>query len=110
MTGAPHGFTADMWRQLGEDAVRFLDRWGSEAGRLGWTTLDLFGVHPIVPTARYDAMGLVPLIRGREVISITDRSASTRGSSGACLSYVRGLRVHAVLVWSLADSRPPAER
>lgn len=110
LTGAPRGFPDDMWRQLGEDAVRFLDKWGPEACRLGWTTLDLFGVHPAAPTVRYDAMGLVPLIRGSEVISITDRSATTRQPSGACLSYIRGVRVHAVPVWALLESRPAAEQ
>ena len=106
ITGAPRGFTVDMWRQLGEDAVRFLDRWGSEASRLGWTTLDLFGVHPVVPTARYDAMGLVPLIRGSEVIAITARSASMRGGPGASLSYVRGIGMRGVPAWSFAGSQP----
>ena len=80
------------WQQL-LDAARFLDRWGGEAARLGWSTLDLFGVHPTVPAARYAAMGLVPLIRGGEVISITESSATIRMRSGSELTYLHGVAV-----------------
>jgi hypothetical protein len=29
-----------------DDGGKFLDRWGVEAARLGWSALDVFGAHP----------------------------------------------------------------
>jgi hypothetical protein len=42
----PPDFTGKAWRKLIEDGGRFLDRWANEAARLGWSALDVFGVHP----------------------------------------------------------------
>jgi hypothetical protein len=38
---------------------------------LTWTAKNLFGLHPLAPLARYDAMGLVWLLRGRRVRYLT---------------------------------------
>jgi hypothetical protein len=43
--------------------------WGAKALELGWTGEDLFGLDPVAPMARYDAIGLVWLLRGREHVS-----------------------------------------
>jgi hypothetical protein len=86
----PTGFDDKRWRTLLDDGGRFLDRWGAEAARLGWSAEDVFGVHPIAPGARYDAAGLVVLIDGGAVVAIGRRSASIRTkSSGATLIYLR---------------------
>jgi hypothetical protein len=37
---------------------------------MGWTTLDLFGVHPTRPAVRFDVMGLLLLLQGGEVRSV----------------------------------------
>ena len=58
------------WCQLREDAFAFLRDHGAEAARLGWDTLDIFGVDPKCPLARYDAMGLVVLLQGRRVVEL----------------------------------------
>jgi hypothetical protein len=63
------------WRQACSDASRFLRNWGEEARALGWTADDLFGLHPIAPLARYDAMGLVWLLCGQPVAAITEAEA-----------------------------------
>ena len=43
----PHSdWTEDGWKTLQGDAVRFLRHWASQAHKLGWEALDLFGVQP----------------------------------------------------------------
>ena len=79
------GFSPACWRQLIDDGGRFLDRWGLEAAALGWRAEDVFGVHPGAPATRYDAMGLVTLIRGGLVERITDCTASIQQVNGELL-------------------------
>ncbi len=85
------------WHTLQEDALRFLQKWAGQARRLGWEALDLFGVHPTAPTARFDCMGLVPLLRGRAVLALTDDSAAIKAASGGSLTFRK-------------RASPPAER
>jgi len=61
------GLTGANWAAIHENAVIFLDRWADEAVRLGWTTLDLFGVHPEAGTTRSNYCGA--LIIGAEPVS-----------------------------------------
>jgi hypothetical protein len=81
--------TPDRWEMLLRDAGRFLDRWSSTARSMGWTTLDLFGVHPTRPAVRFDVMGLLLLLQGSEVVTLTAESASIRRPSGAILRFHR---------------------
>ncbi len=84
----PHpAWKEDDWHTLQEDALRFLQKWAGQARRLGWEALDLFGVHPTAPTARFDCMGLVPLLRGRAVLALTDDSAAIKTASGGSLTF-----------------------
>ena len=55
LASPPAGFDAKRWRTLIDDGGKFLDRWGGEAARLGWSALDLLGAHPVAPAFRYDA-------------------------------------------------------
>jgi len=57
------------------DAGRFLRNWGEPALRLGWSGKELFGLHPVAPLARCDAMGLVWLLCGRRLTAITATEA-----------------------------------
>lgn len=97
----PYVFTNAAWRQLLIDGERFLVGSAAMAAKLGWTTLDVFGLHPTVPVLRYDAMGLVALIRGGKVTTVTDKHATITMPSGAALSYLRRPMPHAVAVWDL---------
>ncbi len=63
--------------------------WAGQAHRLGWEVADLFGVHPTKPTVRFDCMGLVPLLRGRAVVALTDDSAAIKTASGGSLTFRR---------------------
>lgn len=86
---SPSWMMPDRWEMLLHDAARFLDRWSSTAHSMGWTTLDLFGVHPTRPAVRVDVMGLLLLLQGGEVIALTAENVSIRRPSGAVLRFPR---------------------
>lgn len=97
------GFHQDRWRQLIDDAGRFIDRWAATAAAMGWSAVDVFGLHPRAPAARYDGMGLVPLISGGEVVAIEVGHATIRTPGGSCLTYyLRRQTSTGVPVWELA--------
>ncbi len=84
-----------------EDALRFLNEWAGQAHRLDWDALDLFGAHSTAPAARFDCMGLVPLLNGRPVLALTDDSAAIKAASGGSLTFRRRAAppVERCLVW-----------
>ncbi len=103
----PHpDWKEDDWRTLQEDALRFIREWADQAHRLGWEAEDLFGVHPTKPTVRFDCMGLVPLLRGRAVLAITEDSAAIRTASGGSLTFRKRAVMPAerCLVWERQGS------
>jgi hypothetical protein len=100
LAAPPNGFSPKHWRLIIDDGGRFLDRWAGEAAALGWQAADVFGVHPGAPSMRFDEMGLVPLINGGEVVSITDRGASVKTTGGSLLTYTRRMSGSACL-WDL---------
>jgi hypothetical protein len=95
---APDWAGVDRWFEMIEDADLLLSDWSLAAHRLGWTALNLFGVHPTAPGARYDVMGLVPMIRRGRVSALTERTASIRQRSGSTLIYARTSTEGAVLL------------
>lgn len=76
-------FNEEQWNQLIDDTGRFLDRWAVQVAAMGWTTQEVFGVHPGKPDARIDLKGLVPCIGGKEVIAVSADSATIQTPSGA---------------------------
>jgi hypothetical protein len=92
----PDWLVPDRWAVLLSDAESFLNRWGGTAYELGWSTVDLFGVHPIAPAARFDVMGLILLLQGGTVAALTEKAATIRRSSNAMLTYRRGDQTGAV--------------
>ena len=104
----PAGIAVWRWQQVIDDAGRFLDRWATQAVALGWRTLDVFGVHREKPVERFDAAGLVWLLRGAEVVAITEMMAKLKTTSGATQTYARRDPEHpeAVAVWELSEARP----
>ncbi len=99
----PTGFDRKRWRTLIDDGGKFLARWGEEAARLGWSALDVFGVHSIAPGARYDAAGLALLISGGEVVSVKpDRATIQSNRGGALLTYLRTPRTGTVALWEIS--------
>jgi hypothetical protein len=106
----PPDFTEKAWRELIEDGGRFLDRWANEAARLGWTALDVFGVHPAAPSTTYDAIGLVPLIRGGDVVAIGSDRATIRTQGGTLVTYLRRPLAGAIAAWELVDANTRRHR
>jgi hypothetical protein len=88
---------AARWQSAVEDGRRFLGRWGDQAEALGWTSKDLFGLFPapanphpsFARLSRYDATGLVWLLRGRGVVALTAETAAIQGVTGAVTVYRR---------------------
>jgi hypothetical protein len=97
-TKRPVMVDVDRWRQCVEDGRAFLAKWGEQAEALGWTSANLFGLHtpPEQPhpsyrrLSRYDATGLVWLLDGREVVALSEATASIRNpTSGSVTVYRR---------------------
>jgi hypothetical protein len=90
----PEFVEPERWLQALGDAEILLSLWGSQAGALGWTARELFGLHPIPERpasnfrrlARYDSTGLIWLLQGRPVIALTDSEAAIQ-SAGAVVVY-----------------------
>jgi hypothetical protein len=97
----PEWIIIDRWQHVLSDAETFLTRWGSAAHSLGWTALDLFGVHPVAPAARFDVMGLILGLKGAAVLTLTDTTATMRRASGAVLTYRRSDQTGAILLSEL---------
>jgi hypothetical protein len=75
----PADVPRERWYQFVDDAGLFLDLWGCEAERLGWTSADLFGLDPVKPMARYDNMGVLWMLKGEAVLDLTAKSAKLSG-------------------------------
>ena len=94
------------WRQFISDARRLLeDGVIAQAAAAGWTAHDLFGCDDIKPFARLDQMGLIWLIRGWRVVSISMSAAIIETPTGARLTYRRkGSAPGRVAVWELVQN------
>jgi hypothetical protein len=93
----PEHVPVERWQLAVDNAHAFLARWGDQAEALGWTARDLFGLHmpPERPhpsysrLSRYDEIGLIWLLRGREVIALTEATAAIQNPTGAITIYRR---------------------
>jgi hypothetical protein len=102
---APAPFSADRWRTIQDDAVRFLQAWGAEACRLDWTALDLFAAHRHKALVRYDCQGLVQALNGAQVIALTQAGATVATPRGARQTIGRPTNTapaEVCLLWDLA--------
>jgi hypothetical protein len=93
----PDHIPADRWQAAVEDGRRFIATWGEQAEALGWDSRDLFGLHtpPEKPSplynrlSRYDETGLVWLFEGREVVALTEATATIRNARAGNLTTYR---------------------
>ena len=85
----PLDMPALRWQQMINDTGLFLDRWAMEVLAVGWTSLDLFGVHPKAPYRAIFYAGLVSLLNGRPVIAITADTAIIDCGKGVHHTYQR---------------------
>ena len=99
----PASCSVERWEALREDAYRFLRDHAAQAHELGWTALDLFGVHPEKPWIRFDCMGLVPVLNGGAVAALSDTEAVIEKPSGAHMTFRRRGQASTgiCLIWEL---------
>lgn len=94
------------WRVLRQDVLDFMALWADYAARMGWDTLDVFGVNPDPSHGRYDRLGLLILLNGRP-IQCLDEHAAYIGRDSAPTVYRRALRAPGgVPVWQWLEGGP----
>ena len=104
----PGGVAPSRWCGLINDARAFIETWGPQAARLGWSTTDVFGVNRAKPFRRADAAGLVLLLDGRPVAALTEASATIECGGMRRLTYRRKppgevREIEQCLLWELSD-------
>ncbi len=91
------------WRTVVRDAANFVALWGDDAIRMGWSTLDVFGVNPDPAAGRYDRLGLVILLGGRPVQCLEPQTAHI-GRDSKPTVFRRALRAAgAVPIWQWVE-------
>src|SRR5260370_3792538 len=95
------------WLQLQKDANRFVDLWGRQAAALGWSSLDIFGCHPLRRSDRYDCMGLIWMVTGADLQAMGSRVAALRTPSGRLITVSKSADVQErILIWGLTPGGP----
>lgn len=100
---APKGITAVRWRQFIQDAEHFMTDWAEKANALGWTAVDVFGLHPLAPAHRADAAGLVWLLHGHEIAALSEGEAIIRISDSRKQTFHKRAR-GGVPAWELTEA------
>jgi hypothetical protein len=99
--GSGRAFSFNRLQAIVADGALFLELWEREAKRLNWSSLNLFGVHPMAPAIRFDVVGLVPILNGATVRLLTPGSAIIAAPTGSALTYTKGPQGGAVPLWEL---------
>lgn len=100
----PPGIRPERWQQIIDDGGRFLDEWADKANRLGWTTLEVFGISPRAPEHRLDMRGLVPALGGHRIVMLTAEAATVDAGGQSRLRIFRRLEDGALPVWEVVCS------
>ncbi len=91
------GFRLGAWARVQGNARDFLHRHGKEAESLGWTAVELLGVHPTVGVIRVDHCGALMLPAAGRVESVEAEAIRYAGG----FTYRRSsMPVGAVPVWA----------
>jgi hypothetical protein len=101
------GWSEIEWERMLLDAGDFLTAWGTRAAELGWSELELFGVHRVAPYARLDVMGLIPMLKGARVLELGPTAAIMKRGEGNVLSFYRRNQrtireAEVTLIWNCA--------
>ena len=80
------GFAFRQWVRVACAAFDFLAQDADTAAVMGWTTVDLFGVHPTVGVARVDCCGALMVSNGSRIVAIAPDT----------ITYANGLKYHRV--------------
>jgi len=105
----PAGCTPDHWCKVCAATEAFLDRWGEQAYWLGWTLHDLFAAHQRAPFARFDHIGLVLCLAGKQVVELSDTEAVISHGNGHTTVFRKrpDRALEFVPVWTLCDPIQP---
>ncbi|WP_267355491.1 MULTISPECIES: hypothetical protein [unclassified Methylobacterium] len=87
------------WAAIRANALTFIDRFGAEAHRLGWTAPELFGVHPQNGTLRVDSCGALMLSTGAAQAVHADRVSFAQTSG---YRFLKG-QTPGIPVWEFAS-------
>jgi hypothetical protein len=78
------------WRTVVYDIEKFLtSSFAETAAALGWDSLDLFGADSNRPFARIDQAGLLLLLGGNKLLTLTADTATIETRTGARQTYRR---------------------
>ncbi|KQT10554.1 hypothetical protein ASG40_20080 [Methylobacterium sp. Leaf399] len=91
------GMTSAKWRAIHAAALCFLDKHADEAAALGWTTEQLFGVHPSHGVIRVDFCGA--LVLSGEIVSKVETNVIAL-EKGICRRDNPGRPDGAVPIWA----------
>lgn len=104
----PDGIKPARWAALASASVYLVRQHGAALHAAGWDALDLFGLHPFVPAAWPDCMGLAWLLDGRALASVTPEAALIIAHGGHRLRARRmgtQARRLAALAWDLGRKK-----
>jgi hypothetical protein len=95
LSSCPKFIEPDRWQEAIHDSKRFLEAWEVQAHALGWSSRELFGLHPIPRDpgpkysrlSRYDETGLIWVLRGRPVVALTENAAAIENPTGTVTIY-----------------------
>jgi hypothetical protein len=102
----PAGVPLKRWQRFVDDVGLFLDSpFCAVAAALGWGPYDLFGCDRDRPFARLDLMGLIWLMNGAKLVTLTEETATIELATGSRQMYSRHpIAPGMVLAWELASS------
>lgn len=97
-----------VWTAVREAMLRFVDDWGAQAAALGWSTVQLFGVHRTRGAIRADSLGALVSLYPQTVLAI-DATTITLGRRAARATY-RGMTNEAdsIPLWEFPGAIPDA--
>lgn len=62
-----------VWPAVRKAMLAFIDEWGEDAARLGWSTEALFGVHRLAAAYRVDSVGALVTLYPRRCVALCER-------------------------------------
>lgn len=92
------GLYAEGWQKTHAAMLFFLNRFGEQAQDLGWTDIELFGVHPQMGTIRVDHCGAISLA-GKET-QWMDADRINFGNTTFYRTVMGYPRPRGVLIWA----------
>jgi len=109
----PENWTQQKWDQVLINTEKFLDEWGAQAHRLGWSVNDLFGISQSGSVARLDCLGLVHFFDTANVTHMTDKTAilqclneRTGEPNGSTLRFYRKNNMSgSVPIWEIQTNK-----